>query len=331
MEKVILDPYGRKRDLIFTPEDLARLNSLAEIVWGKDDPIPEDEIEACREEIGAIICGSWRYGDVTRFPRLRAILEVGGGLPSPRSLDYDTCSRRIRVLSCAPAFAPAVAEMGLAMALAGCRQLVETAEAFRVGTENWSHEEFGGAFLLHHKPVGIIGFGNLGRHLKRLLEPFQCPIEVYDPWLTDTYLKTLGVRPVPLETLLETSRFIFVLAKPTTANKALLDRALLERIRPDAVFILLSRAHVVDFDALTELVLAKRFRAAIDVFPTEPFAPDHPIRQAPYAILSSHRAGAHGEALLNIGRIVVNDLEAILNGLPPQEMQPAQPELIPFR
>ena len=48
-------------------------------------------------------------------------------------------------------------------------------------------------------------------------------------------------------------------------------------------------------------------------------------------ILSSHRAGAIGEALHNIGRIVTNDLEAILQGLVPQEMQIAQPEYIQLR
>ena len=48
-------------------------------------------------------------------------------------------------------------------------------------------------------------------------------------------------------------------------------------------------------------------------------------------ILSSHRAGAIGDALLNIGRIVVNDMEAILKGLIPQEMQVAQPEYIQLR
>jgi phosphoglycerate dehydrogenase-like enzyme len=49
------------------------------------------------------------------------------------------------------------------------------------------------------------------------------------------------------------------------------------------VFVLLSRAHLVDFDALTELLLDDRFAAGIDVFPTEPLPADHPIsrRAAP--------------------------------------------------
>jgi len=94
------------------------------------------------------------------------------------------------------------------------------------------------------------------------------------------------------------------------------------------VLVLISRAHVVDFDALTELVLAGRFKAAIDVFPIEPFPADHPIRRAPGAVLSAHRAGSVKEGLWEIGRMVVDDLEVIARGLPPQRLQVAQPELV---
>ena len=120
---------------------------------------------------------------------------------------------------------------------------------------------------------------------------------------------------------------IFVLATPTTENEAMLSRDLLELIRPGSVLVLVSRAHVVDFEALTELVLAGRFRAAIDVFPTEPLDHDHPIRDAPGAVLSPHRAGLVEEALHDIGRRVVDDLEALVLGLPPRRLQAAEPEL----
>jgi phosphoglycerate dehydrogenase-like enzyme len=111
----------------------------------------------------------------------------------------------------------------------------------------------------------------------------------------------------------------------------MLTRDKLELIRPDAVLLLLSRAHVVDFDALTELLAQGRFRAGIDVYPQEPLPKDHPIRQVNHAVLSSHRAGAIGEALQAIGRIVADDLEAICRGLPPHQMQAAQPEFIRLR
>ncbi|MFC1717792.1 NAD(P)-dependent oxidoreductase [Candidatus Poribacteria bacterium] len=331
-DKVVLDPAFRRLENIFTPEDLARLHSLADVVWGKDEQIPESELDAVRDEVVAIITGYWRYGDVSKYPKLRAIMEVGGGFPSPKHLDYATCfARGIRVMSCAPAFGPAVAEMGLGLAIAAARQIVWNDAAFRIGEAKWSHTEFGGTFTLYGKQMGFIGFGGLARSLKPLLEPFHCPIQVYDPWLTDTYLRTQGVKSVDLDTLLATSRFIFVLAVPTASNKALLDREYLSKIKPDSVFVLLSRSHVVDFDVLTEMLAENRFKAAIDVYPEEPLPVDHPICNQTSVILSSHRAGAIGEALLNIGHIVVNDMEAILDGRIPQEMQVAQPEYIRMR
>ena len=331
-EKVILDPHGRQLDKIFLPEDLERLRSSADLVWGKNEPMPMEEVDMVRDRVVAIITGHWHYGDVSKFPQLRAVLEVSGGFPSPKCLDYAACfSRCINVLSCAPAFGPAVAEMGLGMAIAAARQIVWNDAAFRQGKANWSHLEFGETFLLYGKLVGFIGFGGLARSLKPLLAPFRCPIQVYDPWLTDTYLCTQDVTPVNLDLLLATSRIIFVLAVPATSNRVLLNRELLNHISAEAVFVLLSRSHVVDFDVLTEMLVEGRFKAAIDVYPEEPLPLDHPIRKLPNVILSSHRAGAIGEALYNIGRIITNDLEAILQGLVPQEMQIAQPESIQLR
>jgi phosphoglycerate dehydrogenase-like enzyme len=334
--KIILDPAFRRMANIFSAEDLGRLHTAADVIWGNDSPMPAEEIEKVRQEIIAIICGSWRHGEVSHFPRLRAILEVGGGFPPPTELNYADCfSAGIRVLSCAPAFGPAVAEMGLGLALACARQIAWTDQAFRTGNPNWSHTEFetaiGTPFTLYGKQVGFIGFGGLARALKPLLEPFGCPIQVYDPWLTEIYLRRQQVTPVDLDTLLSTSKVIFVLAVPTASNRALLDREKLSLICRDAIFILLSRSHMVDFAALTEMLLAGSFRAGIDVFPQEPLPADHPIRKAGHAVLSSHRAGANGEAIMSIGRLVADDVEAICRDLVPQAMQVAQPETIRMR
>jgi phosphoglycerate dehydrogenase-like enzyme len=106
---------------------------------------------------------------------------------------------------------------------------------------------------------------------------------------------------------------------------------MLGRISKDSVLLLMSRSHLVDFEALTEMVLEGRFRLGVDVFPEEPLPVDHPIRGAGEVILSSHRAGAIDEAFHRIGRIAVNDLEAICRGLEPREMQLARPEFIHMR
>jgi phosphoglycerate dehydrogenase-like enzyme len=325
---VIVDPHRRRMAEIFSAEDRSRLEALVEVVWGRDDPMPLDAFVEALPRAIAVVCANWRYGDVLdQATALRAILDVSGGFPA--DLDYETCyARRIRVLSAAPAFGPQVAEMALGMALAACREIPGADRAFRDGTERWLHAGNETVFSLYDQPVGFVGYGGLARALQPLLAPFRTPIAAYDPWLGEGYLRSQGVVPLPLAALLERSRFVFVLAVPSVENRALLTRALLERLRPDAVLVLISRAHVVDFDALAELVLAGRFRAAIDVFPVEPLPLDHPIRRAEGAVLSAHRAGSVPEGLWDIGRLVVDDLEAIVRGLPPQRLQPAHPELV---
>jgi phosphoglycerate dehydrogenase-like enzyme len=326
---VLVDPHFRRMDEIFSAADLARLHQLVEVVWGQDEPMPLDEARQALAKAVAVVCANWRYGDALyHAPHLRAILTVSGGFPLEFDYDY-SFANHIQVLTAAPAFARSVAEMALGMALACCRDIPAGDRAMRQNQEQWLHAGNVGAFLLYGKRVGFIGFGSLAQALRPLLAPFGCPISVYDPWLGPGYLRSQGVEAATdLGELLATSRVIFILAVPSAENRALLSRALLKRIQPDAVLVLISRAHVVDFEALTELVLAGRFKAAIDVFPNEPLAPDHPIRTAPNVVLSAHRAGAVKEGLWELGEMVVDDLEVIIRDLPPRRMQLALPQLV---
>jgi phosphoglycerate dehydrogenase-like enzyme len=325
--QVVVDPSFRRMEEIFSPADAARLADAVEVVWGRDEPMPLEAFRAALADSVAVVSAGWRYGDLLDgAPRLRAIITVSGGWPP--ELDYERCFERgIRVLSAAPAFGRSVAEMALALALASSREIVAGDRAMRRGEEKWLHAGNVGSFLLYGQQIGLVGFGNIGRCLRDLLAPFRCRLCAHDPCLTEAYLRREGFEPVSLDRLLATSRVIFVLAAPSSENRALLSRELLGLIRPEAVLVLVSRAHVVDFEALTELVLAGRFRAAIDVYPTEPPALDDPIRNAEHAVLSAHRAGPVREALWEIGELVVDDLEAIVRGLPPRRLQLAEPEL----
>jgi phosphoglycerate dehydrogenase-like enzyme len=238
--KVILDPAQRRLSEIFADADLKRLHGLADVVWGRDEVMPEDEFLAAAPAATAIICGRWRYPQALELAtNLRAILEVGGGFPP--TIDYEQCHQRsIRVLSCAPAFGPQVAEMALGMAIAAGREIIVGDSAMRAGSEKWLHAGNETTFTLYGKTVGLIGYGGLARALRPLLAPFGCRLQVYDPWMGDGYLRSQGVEPVDLNTLLATSRVIFVLAVPSSENRAMLSRDKLEQIQPGAD---LARAH----------------------------------------------------------------------------------------
>ena len=53
------------------------------------------------------------------------------------------------------------------------------------------------AVLLSGSTIGLLGFGNLGRALHRLLVPFAADIRVFDLWLPEAVLREQGVTPAP--------------------------------------------------------------------------------------------------------------------------------------
>jgi phosphoglycerate dehydrogenase-like enzyme len=323
---ILVDPLPRTLEMICDAPTRARLEALGPLVIHEDGPMPDEVVERHLSEVVAILGQTAMPAErLARAPKLKAIVNVEGNfLPN---VDYAAAlDRGVHVLNASPAFALPVAEMALGMAIDLARGISAADRAMRAGAETYGLESNQRAFLLTGQPVGIVGFGDLGRELHRLLAPFDCPTKVYDPWLPDLLIEQAGARAAPLDDVLTSSKVIFVFAAVTSENEGFLDRAQLERIDKDAVLLLMSRAGVVDFDALTDLVARGRLRAATDVFPDEPLAPGHPARELDGFLLSPHRAGGMREAFLQIGRLAVADLELIVHGLPPVACKRAERE-----
>jgi len=174
-------------------------------------------------------------------------------------------------------------------------------------------------------PVGIIGFGDLGRKLRALIAPFRNPVSVYDPWLPDDLIRSFDCTPVGLDDLLRTSRVVFTFASVTVENQGFIGKREFELMQPGAALLLMSRAAVVDFPEFLRQVRSGRIIAATDVFPKEPVDADDPVRSVDGLLLSAHRTGGMIEALHQIGRMTVADAELILRGLPPQLCRRADP------
>ena len=98
-------------------------------------------------------------------------------------------------------------------------------------------------------------------------------------------------------------------------------------MRPGAAFILLSRADVVDFDALLDAVERGHIRAATDVWPDEPMPAKHRARRLCGLIRSAHRAGAMDVAFRQMGDMVLEDVALMDKGLPPMRCERAEREM----
>ncbi|HET9871994.1 MAG TPA: hydroxyacid dehydrogenase [Propionibacteriaceae bacterium] len=324
---VVLVPAPQRRDRIFTPRSLAALSELFTVVDLEDDQRPDALNDVLPDAFAIIGQPDLDRERLAKAPGLRAILNVEGNFFP--NVDYEACYQRgIYVLGCGPAYAPAVAEHALGLALDVARGISREDRAFRIGRESYVAAGNDDAILLGGSRVGFLGFGNLGRALHRLLQPFHAEIRVFDPWLPDSVLREQYVIPASLEETLRTSQFLFVLATVTPESTHLLGAAELDLLPSRARLVLVSRAAVVDYDALLPRVAAGRLLAGIDVWPEEPVPADHPARTLEGLVFSGHRAGGIPAAFQQIGDMVVDDLTQILRGLPPARMQLAAPELV---
>ncbi|MBG1232663.1 NAD(P)-dependent oxidoreductase [Aestuariivirga litoralis] len=325
---ILVDSSPRPLESIFEPAVRAKLESLGEVVTHDQGRMPDDMVEKYLPDV-VLIMGQTKLPRVRleKAKKLRAIIDVETNFTD--AIDYDYCfSNGIHVLTPGSAFADVVAESALGMAIDLARGITKADRDFRRGTEGYGLDGNHGSFSISGQKLGMIGYGDLARSFHKLVQPFHCEISVYDPWVPDYVLQRVGVKSASLEQVLSESRIILVFAGVTSENQGFLDRAKLSLIRPDAIFLLMSRAAVVDFPVFVEMVAAGKFRAATDVFPEEPVAKDDPVRKVEGLLLSAHRTGGMPSALFDIGRQAVADAELILKGLPPVVCRKALPETV---
>jgi phosphoglycerate dehydrogenase-like enzyme len=324
---VVSVPEPRSLELIFTPDDEAKLRRDYQIFEGQGPTVSKVVADHISEASFIIGQPDLPRQLLQQAKKLKAIVNVESNFLD--NMDYDYCfSYGIHVLTTGRVFAAPVAEIGLGMALSLERNIGGADRAFHAGQERWGGEGNTEARLMSGGNIGFIGFGDLGRALHRLLAGFRATIRVFDPWLPAGVLEDHGVEPVPLDDVLTKSDVIFVVASVTSDNGGFLGAAEFAKMRKGTSFVLLSRAGVVDFDALMAAVKSGHIRAASDVFPEEPLPADHPVRKLEGFILSAHRAGALDVAFKQMGKMVVDDMGLMTRGLPPVTCRRAERETV---
>ncbi|WP_296038070.1 hydroxyacid dehydrogenase [uncultured Agrobacterium sp.] len=322
---ILVDPLPRTLDLIMEPSVRARLEALGDVVVSEDRPMSSDEVERYLPDTVMIFGQTDMPRErLDKAPRLKAIINVESNfLPN---IDYQACVERgIWVITPASAFASPVAEASLAMALDLARGVTAADRDFRQGVERYGLEGNEETFRFAGAPVGLIGFGDLGRELRELIRPFRNTVRVFDPWLPNEIIERLDCEPSTLEEVLRESQVVFVFASVTSENQGFIGAKEFAMMRPGAAFLLMSRAAVVDFPAMIKAAQSGRIKVATDVFPDEPVAADDPVRQANGVLLSAHRTGGTRDAFYALGSMAVADAELIMKGLPPRLCRRADP------
>jgi len=151
-------------------------------------------------------------------------------------------------------------------------------------------------------------------------------VKAFDPWLdADTALHD-HVELVEFEALMSQCRVVYVTASPTRSNYQMVNELAIAAMASSSLLVVLSRAHLIDFEAVVDAAAAGHIRLAIDVFPDEPLDISHRLRSLPEVILSPHRAAAVNGGRQLIGKMLVHDVLNTLQGKPDRQLQIANLE-----
>ena len=224
-----------------------------------------------------------------------------------------------------PAYSPyAVAEHTVALMLAVQRRLHRAYNRVREG--NFALDGLLG-FDLRNKRVGIVGTGNIGEIVARILRGFGCSLRAYDVVHNDT-VRDYGVRYVDLDTLFAECDVITLHCPLTPDTYHLIDADAIARMKPGVMIVNTSRGALIDTRAAIEGLKDGRIgNLALDVYEEEGdlFFEDLSDRVIqddvfsrlltfPNVFITAHQAFFTEEALRNIAETTLGNVTAFAAG-----------------
>ena len=315
MKALISVPQGAVFDTFFPPENIALAESLGECVWNTETtPMTTAEVA---EKIGDcdVYVTLWGSPAVDReildnAPNLRLVTHLGGTVV-PFVSDAFWASG-IPIISGNAYFAESVAEGTLAYMLAGLREIPKY-NAQMKEAHQWKTAEDRNAGLAG-KTIGLVSYGTIARNVVRLLSMFRVQLKVYDiAPLPPEDVERYGLQTASLEEIFSTCDIISLHTPLLEQTHHLIDRNLLQKIKPGALFINTSRGAIVDQAALEDELATGRFCAVLDVFEKEPLPPESRLRELPNTILIPHMAGPTVDLRSFITKELLLETAAYLN------------------
>jgi phosphoglycerate dehydrogenase-like enzyme len=212
-----------------------------------------------------------------------------------------------------------VAEGVLTFMLALSKRLLIKDRLTRTG--RWrEHIHYEGT-MLGGRTLGIIGLGNIGSEIARLVAVFQMRLLSFDPYAKPEHAASLGVTLTDLDTLLRESDFISVNCPLMPETRHLIGEREFALMKPTAYFINAARGPIVDQRALYHALTSGQIAGAgIDVFEIEPVPPDEPLLQCENVIVTPHGIDWAEETLRGCGVADCLGLLKVSRGEPPDNV-----------
>lgn len=256
-------------------------------------------------------------------PALRAVVRHGAGLDM---IPYDAATAAGVLIANVPAVnAPTVAEHVFMVTLALLRQFRPMDRDLR--NMGWSagRAHCDRALDLAGRIMGVIGMGNVGKAVFRIAK-YGFQLEIVANSRSPESLPN-GVRFLSVDDLVSTADIVVLCCPLTPETTGLLSRERIARMKQGAILVNVSRGPVVDDAALIEaLEMGRIGGAALDVFSTQPLAPEHPYFRQDNVIVTPHVAGITEQSMMRMGIGAAAEAIRVMEGGLPANLR--NPEVV---
>lgn len=235
------------------------------------------------------------------------------------NIDLKTATNKgIAVTNTPDASSQAVAEHTMALILAAAKRIVESDEYFRAGKYKfWDPKLFLGV-QLGGKTLGIVGCGRIGNLVAQYCYHGLGMKILYNDICKNHDLERLThAYQTSLAKLLEMSDIISMHVPLLPSTRHMISKEEFAKMKKSAIFINTARGAIVDEKALIDILKDKKiFAAGIDVVEDESkLNPE--LKKLDNIIITPHIASATTEARMEMGKMVIQNIEAVLNNKVP--------------
>lgn len=267
-------------------------------------------VEAQGDIRALVVAGEFPL-DKALIERLPNLVQVACFTAGYEQIDVDWCRARGLVVSHAPGVNHEdVADHALGLILAARRQIVSGDRQVRSG--GWTRESKTITPSLKDQRVGVVGLGAIGEAVARRCEALRMRAAWWGPRAKDAAWPMAA----SLLDLARDSDILVVACRADDDNRGLISREVIDALGPDGLLVNVARGQLVDEDAMVEALAAGRLGgAALDVFEPEPTDPAR-WAKLPNVVMTPHTAGATTQAVQAMLMLLLQNLDAGLNGRP---------------
>jgi D-3-phosphoglycerate dehydrogenase len=311
--KILLTHPPQARAQYYGERSLNGLRALAQVVLHEsNDALDAGRLIDAARDVELIVADRLTEGRPEIFaqlPKLRAFVRCAVDI---RNIDVDAASAAgVLVTRAGPGFVASVTELALGYLIDLSRGISRATADYHSGR---SPRIMMGRQLAGSR-LGIIGYGNIGRHLAAVAKSLGMTVLAADPLAT---IDDAGIEQVSLDDLLGRADYVVCLAVANESTENLIGHSALSRMLPHAFFINLSRGNLVDETALASALRESRIAgAAMDVGRARDQMPTPELAKLPNVIATPHIGGLTPPAIESQSLETVRQVEAIINGTIP--------------